>query len=114
MSRFLSRPFFVSDDKLSVKEIHALQRRLKLGISSRQCRLRQLSRLLVERCRAERASRQSSGQLQKQALLQEALAAEAESRAQEAASLVKKASLTHASEELALRISRLAAVQRSL
>ena len=93
----------VSDDKLSVEEIHALQRRLNRGISHRNLRLQQLSHLLSERRRAEQASHQVSQDLQNQALLQAASAAEAESRAQEAASLFKKDSLMRAVEDLASR-----------
>ena len=93
----------VSDDKLSVEEIHALQRRLNRGISHRNLRLQQLSHLLSERRRAEQASHQVSQDLQNQALLQAASAAEAEFRAQEAASLLKKDSLMRAVEDLASR-----------
>ena len=56
----------VSDDKLSVEEIHALQRRLNMGISYRNLRLQQLSHLLSERRRAEQASHQVSQDLQNQ------------------------------------------------
>ena len=70
----------VSDDKLSVEEIHALQRRLKMGISFRNLRLQQLSHLLTERRRAEQVSQQVSQDLKNQALLQEASAADTHQR----------------------------------
>ena len=70
-------------------------------------RLRRLGDIKLERIRAEQVSQQVTEDLRNQARLQEANAAEAASRAQEALSLAKEASKLHDLQSLAWQNSSL-------